>query len=309
MEEASQRLLALKSDLIARIPCTPEETKLKNELSQKSLSSVIAHYITWIDRLIPPRPRHVTFSEVFWKRTISNNQIGQIASLCEKVAAGDDLTPYLSRYTQTHGYTGDITAVRKAPLWADGGKGDKDFAIHVYETHHLHLVPMNGNSKRKGQSDDLIFININRNEMRFLMLGTHKSFDSVELREVVANTRKQDGLYVRGISPRPPLAANPHKSRRQGLNTVEIVDGKAVIMGLMSCGGSGLLYTQYPSTIMRFLEEWEGKLDTETGRTEFAARAEVPLTFLDGFRWGFWFGDFCLISSEEKAVRVLYWHR
>lgn len=120
-----RRLASLKADLIAMIPCAPEEERLKAELAAKPLDRVLVHYLTWVDRLIAPRPRNVIFSEDFWKTPMPDDVLGAVYTLHRKAVAGDDLSPYLSRFSRTHGYTGSPEERRKAPSWADGGKATK----------------------------------------------------------------------------------------------------------------------------------------------------------------------------------------
>ncbi|CAN7545279.1 hypothetical protein [Neorhizobium sp. LjRoot104] len=282
---------------------------MKAELAAKPLDRVLVHYLTWVDRLIAPRPRNVIFSEDFWKTPMPDDVLGAVYTLHRKAVAGDDLSPYLSRFSRTHGYTGSPEERRKAPSWADGGKGDKDFAVHVYETHHLHLVPMNENLRRKGQSDDLLFVNINRTQMRFLMMGKHRSFDSAELRTSVAKARKEDGWVIKGINPDTRSEQNLGKMYRLGINSVASVEGEAVMMGIMSSGGTSFLYTRQADRIMIFLENWDQKLDNVEGRKEFAAKARIPASYLRDFTWGFWYGDFCVVNSGGEVACLIPWSR
>ncbi|MCQ1773865.1 hypothetical protein NOI24_21355 [Neorhizobium galegae] len=238
-----------------------------------------------------------------------DNVLGSISNLHRKAIAGDDLGPYLSRFSRTHGYTGSAENRRKGPSWADGGKGDKDFAVHAYETHHLHLVPMNENLKRKGHSDDLLFVNINRTQMRFLMMGSHRSFDSAELRTSVARARKADGLVIKGINPIGRSEENLGRMYRQGINSVASVEGEAVMMGVMSSGGTSFFYTRQADRIMIFLEEWEEKLDTVEGRKELSVKGRIPTHYLNNFTWGFWYGDFCLVNGEGQGICLIPWSR
>ncbi len=304
-----ERLATLKSDLVAAIPCAPEELKLKAELAAKPLDRVITYYLTWVDRLIPPRTRRVVFGEDFWKAPKSDKVLQGISTLHQKATLGEDLSPYLSRFSLTHGYTGEPSGKRRGPSWADGGRGDKDFAVHVYETHHLHFVPSGPNLGRRGNSDDLLFVNVNRYQMRFLMTGTHKTFDSPELRAAAAKARRDDGWALNGMTVDRANERDNGVLYRKGLNVLESIDGQAVAMGLLSTAGTGLAYTRQSDKIMIFLEEWEEKLGTAEGVREFAEMGKIPSRYFEDFKWGFWFGDFCLVNGRGQGVSLIPWAR
>lgn len=76
------------------------------------------HYMTWVDRLIPPRSREVSFSEGFWQRDFSPEQLEAILNIHLLAERRGDLRPYLSSYVETSGYTGKRDDRRKGIQWA-----------------------------------------------------------------------------------------------------------------------------------------------------------------------------------------------
>lgn len=309
IEKTSPRLKRLKADLILAIPCAPEEARLKEELESKPLDYVIMHYLNWVDRWIATRKRAVLFAEDFWKTPMSDEILSGVSLLYRQVTDGEDLSLHLSHFTRTHGYTGESQTKRRGPIWADGGRGDRDFAVHVYETHHLHFTPMSENFKRKGQSDALLFVNVRRNTMRFLMVGNHKSFDSEQLKQAVVKARRADCLTIKGISLPDEDKPNPPSLYRSGFNVIERLDGESVFMGLLNSTGSSIQYLQHADRIMIFLEEWDEKLNTVDGRKEFSNQRLIPARYFEDFGWSFWHGDFCLVNGDGEAVSLINWIR
>lgn len=301
----STRLQGLKLYLIEEIPCTPWE---RDELTSMPLDAVMMHYMMWVDRLISRRPRRVEFAPQFWTGPLPDDIQTGLANLMQLFSTGGDLRPYLSQYALSHGYVGP-KANRKGPDWADGGKGAKDFAINVLDVHHLHFVPIEG-TRRHGQSNALLFVNLFRNGVRFLMVGDHKSFDSPALRKRVAASRRDAGMSLVDILPPrdPTPATDIGRMLRKGINTFESVDGEVVPIGMFSTNGTSLWMRRHVDVIMSILEDWDAKLDSESGRAELTKRMGV-MADLRGAQWQFEHGDFCLVDRGRTAYIFRKWLR
>lgn len=305
----SPRLRDLKAQLIASIPCAPEERQSRDELATKPLDAVIINYMTWVDRLISKRPRRVDFAPDFWKCPLPVEIQMGVANLMQLFSTGGDLSPYLSRYALTHGYVATPEIRRRGPDWADGGRGAKDFAVNVFDVHHLHFTPT-GETRRRGPSDALLFVNLFRDGVRFLMVGDHKSFDGPELRRRVATARRDAGLSLVGVLPPRDPTPPPQLGRmlRKGINAFESLDGDVVPVGMVATNGTSLWLRRHVDVIMGILEDWDEKLDSPAGCAELAGRMGVPAN-LEGAQWQFDHGDFCLVDRAWTAYIFRKWIR
>ncbi|MCC8930999.1 hypothetical protein [Rhizobium sp. 'Codium 1'] len=268
-ETLSPRLRSLKAALIDAIPCAPDEEKARADLASEPLAYVIKHYMAWIDRLISKRPRRVEFASDFWKDALPDHLLPRLADLMQVFTTGEDLSPYLSRYVQTHGYVQQLSKKRRGPAWADGGSGSLDFAVNMFDIHHFHFTPAHG-GKRKGQSDALLFASVHRDNVRFLMVGDHKSFDSEALRKRAAAARHAEGMALKGVTADQGLPDDIGHMLRRGLMVTDTVHGEAVPLGLTALDGTSLWTVRHVSKVMGLLHDYDAKLDTPTGRSEFA---------------------------------------
>lgn len=306
-EYLSPRLRNLKAALIAAIPCAPEEKAARQELSDKPLADVVRHYMTWIDRLVSARPRRVEFAPDFVDRALPYDLVSRLANLMQLFSTGGDLRPYLSHYVRTHGYVTPPHARRKGPDWADGGRGTKDFALNVLDIHHFHFVPV-VNARRRGQSDALLFANVYRDRVRFIMVGDHRSFDSEALRKRAAAARRDDGMVMRGVTPDDAPPTEMGEMLRRGIMVPQTVNGEVVPSGLIALDGTSVWVAMHVDKIMQLLKDYDQQLDTAAGREEFAALMNIR-DDLEGAEWQFVHGDFCLVSRSGVAYVLLKWLR
>lgn len=302
------RLLALKAGLVEAIPCAPEEEAARAELAEKPLTKVLMHYMTWIDRIISNRPRRIEFAPGFWETPLPPAILSGLADLMQLFSTGGNLRPHLSHYAQTHGYVMQPPKQRKGPDWADGGAGAKDFAVNVLDVHHLHFTPIS-NTRRRGQSNALLFVNTFRDSVRFLMVGDHNSFDSKALRKCAAASRHAAGLALKGIGhSRQPPPQDLGRILRRGMTATETVNGDAVPVGAIALDGTSLWVVRYVQRIMELLRDWDGKLDTSSGRAELAGQMRFAAD-LEGAQWQLIHGDFCLVDRGGTAYVFIKWMR
>jgi hypothetical protein len=305
--ELPPRLRQLKAALIAAIPCAPDEEQARADLASKTLGDVIKHYMAWVDRLISRRPRRVEFASDFWKDALPAHLLPRLAELMQVFTTGGDLSPYLSRYAQTHGYVQQFTSKRRGPAWADGGSGSLDFAVNMFGIHHLHFTPAHG-VRRKGQSDALLFASVQRDSVRFLMVGDHRSFDSEALRKRAAAARHAEGMALKGVAVDQEPPDDIGRMLRRGFMATETVNGEVVPLGLTALDGTSLWTVRHVSKVMGLLHDYDAKLDTPVGRSEFADLMNVT-DDLDGAEWQFVHGDFCLVSRSGVAYVFFKWMR
>ena len=308
-ETLSPRMLALKSWVVATIPCEGNSLVLRQALREMRLHTLLIYYMAWVDRLIAPRKRRTKFAQNFWQG-LSDHQLVNIRRIAQMSEKGDDLRPFLSRLVDTHGFTFSNVAPTPKKKWADGGRGNKDFALNTLDAHHLHLVARMAD-RRKGQSSDLLYVLVSRNEMNMVMLGDHKTFDDGRLKAAIARERFDDWKLSGITPPRGPDWTDEEERRlaRNGFVRAEVVDDAVVLLNPTAMDGSSLFHVRHADKIMMFLHEWDAALDDPSERRRLEGRVALPLGSLDHFRWAFWYGDFCLLPSGGKGVCLFPWKR
>ncbi|WFU02082.1 hypothetical protein QA648_18610 [Rhizobium sp. CB3171] len=309
-EDLPPRLFALRADLTERIPCAPGDATVKAELGAMPLAQLMITYMSWVDRLIPPRQRSVSFAEGFFAKRLSDDQMRVIGVIGNMSAKGDDFTPYLSATVQTRGYT-PKQGSRPGIRWVDGGRGHKDLALNTMDAHHFHLKPLEKNGTRLNGSRDLIWAWVSRDNIHFLMLGDHNSCNDGTLRAVVAKERLLAGWDVKGLSPSRSTSSLQDRLRlaRYGVMAHEEVEAKVVPVGFASSDGSSFFHVTHVDKVMRVLRDWDSRLDTSHGRSELATKIGFPQIDIEGAKWGFLYGDFCLFTCQNIALGIVPWRR
>lgn len=307
MDEALPvRVQRLKDDIVASIPCEREDAR--RELAEEPISAVLTHYMTWVDRLIPPRPRAVNFRADFWARNLSDRQLEALAKITNISILGGDLGPYLSRAVTLRGFSGQSI---KSMKWVVRDDGHKDFALNSYDLHHLHLTATGGNGKRSGPSNDLLFVRVTRTELRFVLFGNHASFMSEELERIAAIEMSGDGLIVRGLTaPREDVAAEERIAmRRAGFTVPVTLAGEVVAMPPVGMDGTSAKHRSHVKNALRFISAWDSRIDNTQGLEEFARWSGMQANTLTDLRWGFYYGDLCLQVNPATSVLCLPWCR
>jgi hypothetical protein len=305
----SPRLDALRSWLLRTIPCFPDTAEVREELAALSPYSLVAAYMNWVDRFIPPRPRRVMVWDGFWTRNNPRSRSDDLNRIIETCRTGGDLTPYLSRRIHTQGFT--TRNGKRGIKWADGRAGDKDLAINAYEVHHLHLRPANSQGRHPGGDKTLLYVGVSRTEMLLLMLGDHNSFNDGTLHQAVSEHRLIAGHDLKGIlPPRYPFSSREGAGMlRHGLSTHGTIGERLVLAGLISIAGTGPQHTRHADRIGLLLEEWDRRLESVAGREAIREEAAVELSS-GPFEWFFWYGDFGLFDQgTEKAYCLVPWRR
>ena len=111
----------------------PHEPASAPALMAKPTSELLAIYCNWRMRFIPQRARRVHISKAFQRNPLSTDPIYQpaIVGLIQKIVAGDDLTPHLSR------------AILRPWQNANPGTGayrsNLDLMLNDWNIHHLHI--------------------------------------------------------------------------------------------------------------------------------------------------------------------------
>ena len=309
IEELPPRVMRLKNFVARTIPCPDDDTK--KELAELHLNELMIRYMTWVDRLIPLRPRKVEFTKAFWSRQFSSEQLAAVRQIQRASEAGDSLMPFLSRSVLTHGYTERRKEGKRGIAWADGKRGYKDLALNAFDAHHLHLTAMNADGSRSGGSRDLLFVKVSRTILRMLLLGDHNSFNDGSLLRVVAEDNYGTGTMRLGL-PAGEGFPLPERQRlaRAGLSVPENVNGETVMTGMMASDGSSTFHVFHCSRVLSAMRDWDRSLDSIEGRITLSEKLGVDISGWHAADWWLWYGDLCLRNNGEgRAIAVVEWRR
>ncbi|KAB7610122.1 hypothetical protein F9L33_14595 [Amylibacter sp. SFDW26] len=303
---SEERVASLRKLVIGLIPSKPGDDQVRKELLDMSINSLVTIYMNWVDRFIPPRKRRVMGWDGFEKRNNPKQFSSELNELIKIINEGGNLKPYLSEKILKECYS-PLDTKKKGINWMG-----KDMALNAYDVHHLHLVPINKNGNRKGQSKELLFVGVSRDEVLFIMLGDHKSFDDGSLREAVSEYHAQSGNELIGVAG---LASNPinedkSKLTRRGINTIDEIDGKFLIPAMLSTTGTAVAHTRHADFCCKIIEEFEPLLHE---RPKIIKRLGIQANELPNepiWEWSFWYAD--LILSETisgKRFLMASWRR
>jgi hypothetical protein len=252
------RLVELKASIAATIPC---ERGMRADLESMSLPQLLIRYIGWRDRFVPQRPRKV----VTWGRFLNDPRSvacwDGVLQMRERVAAGENLTPFLSKDITKFGYV--RPKVEKDGKHRGVEWRDKDYALNAHGVHHLHLsdkIRSNGWSRR---TEELLYVSFDRASAFFIMVGDHNSFDDGTLAQAVAEMRAAAGDEIKGLMPDASTPEARNRLQRRGMTTVVPVGDKIVIGAFLSAAGTSLYHTRHAAAIMRKIEAHELLLDQE----------------------------------------------
>lgn len=125
--ENSNRIKALRRDLIAAVPRFPNDRASLRAVEAKSLTDLLIVYIAWRLRHVGTRPRTVIRRTNLAGDPRAAALAPNIDAFLRAVEGGSDLTPYLSLKPRSQGYT---------PAAEGGGAGkdswaDKDFLLNI----------------------------------------------------------------------------------------------------------------------------------------------------------------------------------
>lgn len=303
---SEERAAALRKQMIGLIPSKPGDDHARSELRSMPIGSLTATYMNWVDRFIPPRKRQVMGWNGFEKRNNPKQFSSELNELIKIINEGGNLKPYLSEKILNECYS-PLEGTKKGINWIG-----KDMALNAYDVHHLHLVPINENGNRKGQSKELLFVAVNRDEVLFIMLGDHKSFDDGSLREAVSEHHAQSGNVLKGVVG---LASNPSdkdksKLTRHGINTIEEIDGKFPMPTMLSMAGTGIAHIRHVDFCCGVIEEFEPLLDE---RTKIINRLGIQANELSNepiWKWSFWYADLILSETiSDERFLMAPWKR
>jgi hypothetical protein len=176
MENEPPRIARLRTYMVENIPSRPgHRADALRELRQLPLIKLLHAYLKWAYRLVPPRPRKVSFTPSFWGSPVARSHGGDILALTTSIERGDDLSVYLSSLVRERGYVPQQVweqLPRDEARWRD-----RDFVLNVLGLHHLHISNVSGGrGGNKHRGDELAFVEFDRDTTIFVHAGTHAEF-------------------------------------------------------------------------------------------------------------------------------------
>jgi hypothetical protein len=293
------RLEEFRQWLIQAIPCEPAHARA--DLAARSLSSLLIDFMNWRDRFVSQRARNVTTWDKFFRDPRALRVWPAVIKLGQRIAAGDDLTPFLSKDIKRYGYV-------RPKLGKDGKRrgiewGDKDYVLNSYGFHHLHLSDKIKASGWVHRTDDLMFASFTREAAFFLMVGDHKSFDDGTLDRAVAESRASSGQVIKGVTGESMAHADRHKLHRRGVTTAIAVGDNTVMGPMISTAGTSIFQSTQVAKMMHVIEQQEPRLDDTAARQQLFSSAGRPCPDLPDFIWRM---NNCDLGVLEQSTGIFF---
>jgi len=268
VRELPPRLKQFHEELSRSIPCIPTTADARRELETKPLRDLLAIYINWQSRFIPPRPRIVQVVPDFWNSPLVKRHTGRLRVLIRKIEAGDDLSMHLSNRAHTHGYVSS----KQRRIWSD----DRDFTLNGWEVQHVHLDEMNKQGRRPHTLDrELLYAVFGAEEATLVLVGDHNSFDDGTLDDALVRARAVSGGFeLVGIHPGTSTARERVSLARRAINSAAGIDGKTIISSVLSASGTAVRTRVQADEVFEVLYH----LDPQLESSEFA------LSLAEGWR-------------------------
>jgi hypothetical protein len=280
------RVEGLRRSIATTIPCWPDTPDVRNDLTEKSIHSLMLLYITWVDRFIPPRPRKVQFSEAFWTGKAAQDHETAIKLIASKVEAGDSVVDHLSKRVHTHGYVRD-NPKRKDGTFKKQWK-HRDLQLAASDIHHLHIYP------EDRAKDLLLFVKVERDILLFMGTGRHDDIRSGKVIEEGYRHKYSDGIF-HALDVRSVFGSAENRELIQAGVSTMLVSQHGVHMGsAVTTSGDALHYRTHASELVRILYVSEECLRDDKFVDGLFENAQLEKPQHPEFHWHLNWGDLLL---------------
>jgi hypothetical protein len=252
--DAYPRLEAFRQLMISEIP---HKESARSELEAMGPRDLTSTYLNWRTRLVPMRPRTVTFSKGFWTLA-ADTYGGFILELVGLIERGEPLIDFQSKRPGKIGYSersAKVGSAAKGMAWRSDLNipWDRDSVLNAYGLHHLHV--------HRGGGNELVYVQFERQLAHFVFFGNHDDFHSEALGEAIAEDNLARGLFLPDIRPpRDGQGFSPPDQKaieQAGLSSFRVIDGKVVPTAIQSLAGTSVRMENYALRIWREITAYE----------------------------------------------------
>jgi hypothetical protein len=227
---------SIRQLVLDHLPYDRSDAALVAALHGMSADDLLIRWFNWVQRMVPPVPRQVLQSVEFGANPLVQQRQSDLQALIADIAAGADLTKYLSRGVE-HGFV-DPSGVKMHR------RQDLDLMLSAWGIHHLHIsqkVEPDGYVERDGP---IIFAVFRRDRAYLIDLMTHKDWAREHVIRVIVNNWPNDGLVheMKGVASLARTIDDEErlKLRKAQINTFIEIDGKVYghTTGMTTAGSS-----------------------------------------------------------------------
>lgn len=222
------------------------------ELAALTLHSLVVRYLNWRARFIAGRPRQVHYSRELLASPGYQRHRTAIDAIADMTAAGDDLSPHLSRSSQT---AYQPTATRRRQ------RSDLDGLIAEWNIHHLHLNLIADADGYVGRTGDLLFAHFAEADAYFIGVFPHGAWARSEIATIVMRNWPDTRIFVPmagGLGLERTIPDSDRQAlRNAGVTTLLEVDGRVCMPanGGQSLAGTPIWATEHANALMHSLRQ------------------------------------------------------
>jgi len=162
------RIYAFREEIVKALPRAPNTRESLEALRAMPTHRLVLAFVTWRMRFIPAKPRLVKL----WSGGVTPFQFRtakpRLQPFLERVASGQDLTPFLSDLVNRKG-------IVLAGAGSRARRQDIDMVLTREGLHHFHIGTA-GSANPKGRSGALAFAEVLESEFRLVAISDHRAF-------------------------------------------------------------------------------------------------------------------------------------
>ncbi len=256
----------LRDEIMKHLPYDKTDAALSAEIAALPTTDLVCRFFNWLSRFIHPHPRVVLKSQAYVFRRVPPKEQVYLEHLGEKIEAGKDIAPHLSRGV-IHGFVNGTPVTAKKNL---GRRRDLDLLLNDWGIHHLHLpdaLDSDGFVRRDPvlDRDLLLFAMFQDHRAYFLDVLPHGEWTNESLVEIAVRNWPSARLFIRlnvvAISE-TTTAAERQRLRAAGVNVPMQIDGGVYMAGMggLTTAGTGTHTMMRAQRLLRSLFEIARKM-------------------------------------------------
>lgn len=279
-----KRIKNFRLSIVKEIPKFPNDKATKQILEEESLANLLIHYMNWMSRYVPPRPRKVQIEPTATADKRWRTLRPAVDSFLDKVRNGDNLIPHLSLQIHSQGFTPAAAAkVPDADRWAD-----KDFLLNVMNFHHFHLGTTTVAAGHVDRTNEVVFAEVTRDKFNLVAIVDHSVFEKIDkvTKEMTAERDRLWDIF--------------NKRSSQGMPP-----GSFYIPAAIMTSGHSEHHVRIADHYARIVRETNPMLDDSSFLSRLYNDAGLPVPLRPKLKWHFHFMDLCLLDEAQNVYFVL----